>query len=104
MRWYHYISYFFGGVFLVNAIPHIVSGVMGYPFQTPFAHPSGEGLSSALVNVLWGASNFIVGYVLVCRVGTFGLRRTSHALSFGLGALTMAIMLAQTFGKYYGGL
>jgi hypothetical protein len=104
MRWYHYLSYFFGGVFLVNAIPHFVSGVMGHPFQTPFASPSGEGLSSALVNVLWGALNFAIGYVLVCRVGTFQLRRTTHVLMLGLGALTMAIMLAKTFGRFYGGL
>jgi len=104
MRWYHYFAYFFGGVFLVNAIPHFVSGVMGHPFQTPFASPSGEGLSSALINVLWGALNFSIGYLLVCRVGTFELRRTKHVLILGLGAFTMAIMLARTFGKFYGGL
>jgi hypothetical protein len=104
MRWYHYPSYFFCGVFLVNAIPHVVSGVMGHPFQTPFASPSGEGLSSALVNVLWGAFNFAIGYVLVYRVGTFQVRRTKHMLMVGLGALTMAIMLAHTFGRFYGGL
>jgi len=104
MRWYHNLSYFFGGVFLVNAIPHFVSGVMGHPFQTPFASPSGEGLSSALVNVLWGALNFVIGYVLVCRVGTFQLRRTTHVLMVGFGVLTMAIMLAKTFGRFYGGL
>jgi len=55
MRWNHYISYFFGGAFLANAIPHLVSGVTGHPFQSPFAHPPGQGLSSATVNVLWGA-------------------------------------------------
>ena len=104
MRWYHYPSYFFGGIFLVNAIPHFVSGVMGHPFQTPFASPPGEGLSSAIVNVAWGAINFTMGYLLICRVGTFELRRTKHALILGLGAFTMAIMLAQTFGKFYGGL
>jgi hypothetical protein len=32
MRWYHYLGYFMGGAFLVNAIPHFVSGVMGHPF------------------------------------------------------------------------
>lgn len=104
MRWYHYLSYFFGGAFLVNAVPHFVSGVMGHPFQTPFASPAGEGLSSALVNVLWGAFNFAIGYLLVCRVGTFQLRRTKHAFILGLGAFTMAIMLAHAFGKFYGGL
>jgi hypothetical protein len=104
MRWYHYLSYFFGGVFLVNAIPHFISGVMGHPFQTPFAAPPGEGLSSALVNVVWGILNVIMGYLLICRVGTFELRRIKHALILGLGAFTMAIMLTRTFGKFYGGL
>lgn len=104
MRWYHYFSYFFGGVFLVNAIPHFISGVMGHPFQTPFAAPPGQGLSSAVVNVAWGALNVIMGYLLICRVGTFELRRTKHVLILGLGAFAMAIMLAQTFGKFYGGL
>jgi len=36
MPWYHYVSYFFGGMFLANAIPHFVSGMMGRAFQSPF--------------------------------------------------------------------
>jgi hypothetical protein len=47
MEWIHCISYFFGGAFLTNAIPHFVSGLMGQPFQSPFAKPPGEGLSVA---------------------------------------------------------
>jgi hypothetical protein len=77
---------------------------MGHPFQSPFASPPGEGLSSAVVNVAWGAFNVTMGYLLICRVGTFQLRRTKHALILGLGAFTMAIMLARTFGKINGGL
>jgi hypothetical protein len=42
--------------------------------------------------------------VLVCRVGTFELRQTRHALVLGLGILVMALMLARVFGKFYGGL
>lgn len=103
MRWYHAVSYFFGGAFLVNAVPHFVSGVMGRPFQSPFASPSGVGLSCALVNVLWGAFNIVAGYVLVCRVGSFELRKTRHVLVAGLGALAMALMLAHAFGRFYGG-
>src|SRR5450631_1863303 len=84
MRWNHYVSYFFGGAFLANAIPHFVSGITGHPFQSPFASPPGQGLSSAMVNVLWGAFNAAIGYLLVCRVGTFELR-TRHVLVTGLG-------------------
>jgi hypothetical protein len=37
MHWLQLLSYFFGGAFLANAIPHAVSGMMGRPFQSPFA-------------------------------------------------------------------
>jgi len=37
MAWHIYVAYFFGGAFLTNAIPHFVSGLMGKPFQSPFA-------------------------------------------------------------------
>jgi hypothetical protein len=104
MRWYHYIAYFFGGAFLVNAIPHFVSGVTGHPFQSPFAHPPGQGLSSAVVNVLWGSFNIAIGYLLLCRVGTFALRQTRHVIVAGLGALLMALMSAYAFGRFYGGI
>ena len=102
MRWYHYVSYFFGGAFLANAIPHFVSGVMGHPFQSPFASPPGEGLSSSTVNVLWGSFNVLIGYLLLCRVGSFDLRCTGPVLAAGVGALLMALMLARTFGRFYG--
>ncbi len=104
MRWNHYLSYFFGGAFLVNAIPHFVSGVTGHPFQSPFAHPPGEGLSSAGVNVLWGFFNFVIAYLLLCRVGTFDIRKINHALVFAIGALAMSIMAAHAFGRFYGGI
>jgi hypothetical protein len=104
MRWYHAVAYFFGGAFLANAVPHFVSGVTGHPFQSPFASPPGEGLSSSTVNVLWGFFNFAVGYVLVGRVGAFELRKTVHVATVALGILVMALMLARAFGKFYGGL
>lgn len=34
MRWYFFVSYFFGGAFLVNAVPHFVNGVSGRSFPT----------------------------------------------------------------------
>ena len=103
-RWYHYIAWFFGGAFLANTIPHLVSGISGSPFQSPFASPPGEGLSSSLVNVLWGMFNLAVAYVLVARIGRFELRQTRHVVVLGLGMLVMAIMLARVFGKLHGGI
>jgi len=103
MRWLHCLSYFFGGAFLVNAIPHFVSGVMGHPFQSPFATPPGEGLSPAWVNVLWGSANLVFAYLLLARVGSFGCRCWRHILVAGAGGLAMALMLAHSFGRFYGG-
>ncbi len=104
MNWRHLVAYFFGGAFLANAVPHFVNGVSGRPFQSPFAHPPGEGLSSSTVNVLWGLFNLAVGYLLVARVGSFDLRSTKHVVAIGIGALLMALMLARAFGRLYGGL
>ena len=103
MEWLRYVSYFFGGLVLVNALPHFVSGTLGRPFQSPFAKPSGEGLSSSTVNTLWGAFNLVLGYLLVYRVGSFDLRLTSHALSAGLGGLLSASFAAHHFGRFNGG-
>ena len=103
MTWLHDLSYLFGGAFLTNAIPHFVSGVMGRPFQSPFASPPGEGLSSSTINVLWGFFNLAVGYVLVCRVGDFDLRSTEHVIALGLGTLLMALLMARMFGRFHGG-
>jgi len=103
MRWYHLVSYFVGGMFLTNTVPHFVAGISGSPFQSPFASPPGEGLSSALVNVLWGLFNLAVGYLLVARVGRFDLRRTAHALALGGGVAFIAIFSARHFAKFHGG-
>jgi hypothetical protein len=103
VRWYHYLAYFFGGAFLANALPHLGNGMSGHAFQSPFASPPGVGLSSARVNVLWGLFNLVVGYLLVCRVGSFNLRKTPHVLALGAGVLIMSVMLAETFGKLHGG-
>jgi hypothetical protein len=99
----HFVSYFFGAAFLTNAIPHLASALMGRPFQSPFAKPPGEGLSSSTVNVLWGWFNILFAYVLICRVGMFDLRSTSDVVAAGLGGLLMSIMLARTFGRFHGG-
>jgi hypothetical protein len=77
--------------------------MMGEPFQTPFAKPPGEGLSTSTVNILWGFFNFLVGYLLVCRVGDFGLRTASHVAAFGLGGLLIGLFLARRFGRFHGG-
>ncbi|KAA0015298.1 hypothetical protein F0A16_21120 [Salinicola corii] len=103
MQWFHLASYFFGGAFLTNAVPHFVSGVLGKPFQSPFAKPPGQGLSSPTVNILWGFFNLVVGYALVCRVGDFGLKITDDVVALGLGVLAIGLFTARHFGRFNGG-
>jgi hypothetical protein len=103
MPWNHYVSYFFGGVFLANAIPHFVSGMMGRAFQSPFAKPPGQGLSSSTVNAAWGFFNFLLAYFLICHVGDFELRALDHAGALGLGMLLMSVIMARRFGRFHGG-
>ncbi|MDE1152519.1 MAG: hypothetical protein PW788_08275 [Micavibrio sp.] len=103
MMWLHDIAYFFGGMFFINSVPHLVRGVMGMPFQSPFATPPGEGLSSARVNVLWGFFNLLLAYVLLCRVGAFDVRAADNAAAFGAGMLLLGLFCAHHFGKFHGG-
>jgi hypothetical protein len=104
MHWYHYLAYFFGGAFLSNSLPHLINGISGRSFQSPFAKPPGKGLSSSTVNVLWGFFNLAVAYLLVLRVGSFGLHDIPQVLTLSAGFLLMSVMLARTFGRLHGGI
>jgi hypothetical protein len=103
MNWLHLVAYFFGGAFAANAVPHFVAGIMGSPFQSPFAKPPGQGLSSSTVNVVWGFLNAVFAYLLVLRVGVFDVRATIHVVVFGLGALLLSVQMARHFGQFHGG-
>jgi len=103
MDWLHDLAYLFGGAFAANAVPHFVSGVMGRPFQSPFAKPPGEGLSSSTVNVLWGFANFVIAYLLLARVGNFDLRAIDNVIAAGVGVLLIGVMSARLFGRFNGG-
>jgi hypothetical protein len=103
MNWLHDLAYLFGGSFGANAIPHFVSGVMGRPFQSPFAKPPGKGLSSSTVNVLWGFANFAVAYGLIVRVGNFDPHAADNVIAVGAGVLAIGVMSARLFGRFHGG-
>jgi hypothetical protein len=103
MNGLHDVSYFFGGVFLTNALPHLVSGLMGRTFQSPFAKPPGKGLSSSTVNILWGWFNVAVGYFLVFHVGQFDIHSIADVASIGAGGLLISIFAARHFGQFHGG-
>jgi hypothetical protein len=101
MPWYAYVAFFFGGAFLVNAVPHFVNGVSGRSFPTPFASPPGRGESSPVVNVLWGTVNLIIGYLLEFHVREFHASNIPDVILLGAGGLLMAVMLSLAFGRLY---
>jgi hypothetical protein len=99
MSWHDAVACFFGGVFLANFTPHYVAGVSGRAFHTPFAKPPFRGLSSPVVNILWGLFNLAVAYVLLVVAGDLELRRMAPvaiaATGFGLWALFIARSLTR---------
>lgn len=99
MNWPDCLACFFGGTFLANAIPHWVSGLMGRPFPSPFSKPPGRGLSSPVVNVLWGFCNLVFAYLLLVRVGNFDFHSTADVTAAGLGVLVVSVMCACLFGR-----
>ncbi len=94
MRWDHVAATFFGGVFLANFVPHLVAGVSGRDFPTPFAKPPFRGLSTPVVNVLWSLINLTVAYALLIVVGHLELLDVGRvgvaASGFGLASLFIA--------------
>jgi len=99
MAWYAYLAYIFAGIFLANGVPHFIHGISGKKFQSPFTRPPGVGQSSPLVNVIWGLVNFLIGYVLVFRVGHFTFGLTTAVLMTGLGVIVTSVCLALSFGR-----
>jgi hypothetical protein len=96
MKWYHYIAAFFSGAFLANAVPHFIHGVSGDPFPSPFANPPGKGLSSPMVNVLWGCLNLVIGYLLL-RVSKTSVQNKISMFVLFLGILAMSVQLSIVF-------
>ena len=102
MPWYQYPAYFLGGVFFANFVPHFVAGVSGRRFHSPFATPPFRGLSSPIVNVLWGLFNLCAAYLLLVIVAELELRRTLHVGVSALGFALASIGLAQRLGRLRG--
>jgi hypothetical protein len=89
---------FFAGALLCNCIPHLVSGLQGQPFPTPFAKPSGVGNSSPTVNFLWGAANLIFGAGILSRHPVLiGFDPDCAALL--AGAVALGVFMSLHFGK-----
>ena len=98
-----YIAYFFGGVSLVNAVPHFVNGVSGRSSGNSVCLSAWQGTAFADGQRPMGntQSNHRIS-ACVPR------RRVSHphipdVLVLGAGGLLMAVMLSRMFERLYGG-
>ena len=96
-------AYVWGGAFLTNALPHAVAGLQGKPFQTPFARPPGQGLSTSRTNAIWGGANVVVAWLLLAKVGAFDIRSSEHFAAALAGGLLLAVAMAHHFGRFNGG-
>ncbi len=96
MKWYNYIACFFAGFFLTNVIPHLIHGISGDSFPTPFANPPGKGLSSPMVNTLWALLNLLIGYLLY-RGSKISRNNRLALLIFFVGIVACSILLSIAF-------
>jgi hypothetical protein len=100
MPWYVYVASLLSGALLANGVPHFVQGICGNKFQTPFASPPLLGLSSAIVNVIWGWLNFVASFALFHFFFPPELPPpTWPSAAVALGALIVALYLARHFGS-----
>jgi len=96
------VADFFAGAFLCNAIPHLASGLRGEPFPTPFAQPSGQGLSSPVVNFLWGFLNLVIALALL-SVARIQIGLNTPLLLFLIGFLLIGLLNAGHFARVRAG-
>ena len=91
MHGYTLVAAFFAGAFLANALPHLVHGMSGDRFPTPFARPPGRGLSSAPLNVGWGLANLAVGCALLRGGAVLAGDALAQGVCFaGIAALSLS--------------
>jgi hypothetical protein len=93
-----FIALFFAGAFLCNSVPHLIAGVSGMPFPSPFATPHGVGDSPPLVNFWWGAANLLVGLYLLQR-HPVPVELSVDFITFLAGVLALGTFASLHFGK-----
>jgi hypothetical protein len=94
----HHLLMFIAGTFLCNCLPHLLSGLRGDAFPSPFAKPPGRGNSRPVVNFLWGTANMLIGGALVAY-SLPKLAQGEGVLALLIGWLACGLMLANHFGK-----
>jgi hypothetical protein len=96
IKWYQYVFALLSGMFLANSIPHYVQGISGNAFPSPFGNPPGLGSSSPTSNVLWGAVNLLLGYVLL-RLSKIDNTHKWKLLILFFGIILQGVMLSLAF-------
>ncbi len=92
-----YLGLLLAGMLLCNALPHLLAGLQGETFYTPWATPRRVGRSSALENVLWGSANLLVAVFLIDRIFP---KNVPHGLIIlAIGFVGMGVGCAITFGR-----
>lgn len=94
----YYLMTFIAGAFLCNSIPHLVAGLRGVRFPTPFSRPSTVGNSSPLANFYWGALNFILGMIIL-YYNPVELGANGGFMAMLLGGLAVGTYLSMHFDK-----
>lgn len=79
-----------------NAFPHLVQGICGRRFPTPFARPPGVGLSAAWVNVVWADINIAVGFAFLAG-GRFSFHERGPLLATFGGLIAIGLILSFGF-------
>ncbi|MBS3809686.1 MAG: hypothetical protein KGY38_05995 [Desulfobacterales bacterium] len=82
------IGAFISGLFLFNAIPHMVQGICGKSHMTPFARRS-----RPVVNVIWAWINIIIGMIIL-KASLPQACSWVWGGAFFLGCLVISIYLA----------
>jgi hypothetical protein len=94
----NYLADFFAGAFLSNCLPHLLCGLQGVPFPSPFSKPRGVGDSSPLVNFLWGSLNLLAGLILLSR-NPVSIGLSGEFAALVVGFLMLGVFCSLHFGK-----
>lgn len=96
MVWGLILAHYFAGALAVNAVPHLVRGLCGKPFPTPFASPPARGLSHPVLNAVWGVANAAAAGLILWAVRP-AFPALSDVIAFIAGAFTIAVALSVWF-------